>query len=52
MESPWDRRYWTVVHTPEANGVNLTETMRSAGITLQWPTDQVAYQIVLAGNPA
>lgn len=41
-----------IVATPEANGVNLTETMRSAGIVVDWPPDQVAYQIVLAGAPA
>lgn len=42
----------TVVLTPEAHGVNLTETMRSAGIVLEWPPDRLAYQIVLAGTPA
>ena len=41
-----------IVHTPEATGVNLTETMRSAGIALEWPPDRLAYQIVLAGMPA
>ncbi|OQB78726.1 MAG: hypothetical protein BWX88_05091 [Planctomycetes bacterium ADurb.Bin126] len=41
-----------IVATPEATGVNLTETMRSAGIVLEWPPNDFAYQIVLAGTPA
>ena len=40
----------TVVHTPEAQGVNLTETMRRVGIELEWPPVTKTYQIVLAGN--
>ena len=41
-----------VCGTPEACGVNLTETMRSAGIELEWPPRTVAYQIVLAEQRA
>jgi predicted metal-binding protein len=41
-----------VVACPEAQGVNLTATMRTAGIELEWPPVTVAYQIVLAGTPA
>lgn len=52
MESPFERLAMIAVETPEACGVNLTETMRSAGIVLEWPPDRVAYQIVLAGWPA
>ncbi|HUX15510.1 MAG TPA: hypothetical protein VMW52_03505 [Phycisphaerae bacterium] len=40
-----------VVATPEAQGVNVTATMKSAGITLEWPPRNVAYQVVLAGTP-
>ena len=40
-----------VVGCPEACGVNVTETMRSAGIQLEWPPRTVAYQVVLAGHP-
>lgn len=38
-----------IVRCPEGCGVNLTATMRNAGIELEWPPVQVAYQIVLAG---
>lgn len=40
-----------VVGSPEAQGVDLTATMRSAGIELEWPPMKWAYQIVLAGVP-
>jgi len=38
-----------VVGTPEAQGVNLTATMATAGIELEWPPKTITYQIVLAG---
>ena len=34
---------------PEAMGVNITETMNSIGIKLEWPPEKNAYQIALAG---
>lgn len=34
---------------PEAMGVNITETMKSAGVILEWPPQNVTYQIALAG---
>ncbi len=40
-----------VCGTPEACGVNLTATMASIGIELEWPPVSKAYQIVLAGFP-
>ena len=40
----------TVIKCPEAQGVNLTETMKNAGIELEWPPENVAYQIVLVGT--
>ena len=40
-----------VVGCPEACGVNVTETMKSAGIILEWPPVSIAYQVVLAGCP-
>lgn len=40
-----------VIACPEAQGVNLTATMRGAGIELEWPPREWAYQIVLAGVP-
>lgn len=40
----------TVIACPEAQGVNVTETMKQVGINLEWPPQQYAYQVVLAGN--
>lgn len=34
---------------PEAHGVNVTATMKSIGIELEWPPRNVAYQVALAG---
>lgn len=36
---------------PEARGINVTETMRSIGIELEWPPRTVTYQVALAGTP-
>lgn len=33
---------------PEAMGVNITATMKNAGVILEWPPESVAYQIALA----
>jgi predicted metal-binding protein len=38
-----------VIMCPEAQGVNLTATMKSIGIELEWPPEKFAYQIALAG---
>jgi len=35
---------------PEANGVNVTATMASLGIVLDWPPLEVAYQVALIGQ--
>jgi len=40
---------YAIIQSPEAHGVNVTETMKKAGIELEWPPKTVAYQIVLAG---
>lgn len=40
---------WEILWLPEANGVNMTETMQSVGIELEWPPKNWAYKIVLAG---
>lgn len=45
-----EHRHLVVVSNPEASGVNLTETMKGIGISLEWPPDKVTYQIVLAGT--
>lgn len=36
---------------PEAMGINVTETMKRAGILLEWPPLRVARQIALLGLP-
>jgi hypothetical protein len=36
---------------PEAMGVNITETLRFAGIELEWPPERVARQVALLGKP-
>lgn len=47
-----DLKNWThriIQSPPEAMGVNITETMKNAGIILEWPPETVTYQIALAG---
>jgi len=39
------------VFVPEACGVNVTATMASIGIALEWPPVQFAYQVALVGSP-
>ncbi len=39
-----------VLSCPEANGVDVTRTMANAGIKLEWPPKQWAYQVVLVGR--
>ena len=41
----------TILKTPEACGVNITETMKNIGINLEWPPKTVTYQVALAGMP-
>jgi hypothetical protein len=31
--------------------VNITETMESVGIVLEWPPENLTYQVALAGMP-
>jgi predicted metal-binding protein len=47
-----DLKHWSdriIPSPPEAMGVNLTATMKNAGIELEWPPVEKAYQIALAG---
>jgi hypothetical protein len=39
-----------IINCPEAQGVNLTQTMKDVGINLEWPVVNKAFQIVLAGT--
>ena len=40
-----------VLPVPEACSVDVTATMATIGITLEWPPKQFAYQVALAGTP-
>ena len=50
-----DKKIWLahanmkMVTCPEAAGVNVTATMASIDIDLEWPPVTVAYQVALAG---
>lgn len=44
-----EHRGYRVEPCPEAMGINITETMKNAGIILEWPPENAAYQIALAG---
>ncbi len=41
---------YKIIDTPEAQGVNVTQTMKNVGIILQFPPKTITYQIVLAGD--
>jgi len=40
-----------VIQTPEALGVNVTATMQSLGVTLEWPPKTITFQVALVGFP-
>lgn len=37
--------------SPEAMGVNVTETFKNAGIDLEWPARKTVYKVAFAGIP-
>jgi hypothetical protein len=39
-----------VTRCPEAMGLNVTETLAAAGVTLEWPPMQFALQVAVAGT--
>ena len=39
-----------IIRTPEARGVNVTETMKSIGEILEWPPKTKTYQVALVGT--
>jgi len=45
----WKHPHYSIISCPEGAGVNLTETMKRAGIELEWPPVNYTYQIALAG---
>ena len=48
----WKHPHYSLISCSEGAGVNLTETMKNAGIELEWPPEEYTYQIVLVGLPA
>ena len=41
---------YKVVKVPEATGVNVTKTMKTIGIKLEWPPVNFTYQVAIAGK--
>lgn len=39
------------IRIPEACGVNVTATMKSIGVELEWPPVTKTYQVAIAGRP-
>lgn len=44
-----DRGNWKVTTCPEAMGVNVTETMKNIGVTLEWPPKNIVRKVALFG---
>jgi len=44
-----EHKNYRISTCPEAQGINVTETMKNAGIELEWMPQVYAYQIALAG---
>ncbi len=42
---------YKVIKCPEATGVDITSTMKSINVILEWPPINYTYQIALAGIP-
>ena len=43
-------RVFEIIRCPEACGVNVTASMKSVGIDLEWPPVMRAYQVAIAGR--
>jgi len=41
-----------IARCPEAMGLNVTETLRRAGVEMEWPPVNIALQVALAARPA
>lgn len=44
----WSHPGLKIIRCPEAQGVNVTATMKKVGIKLEWPPRILAYQVALA----
>jgi hypothetical protein len=42
---------YNILRCPEASGVDITGTMKSINVLLEWPPVKYAYQVALAGHP-
>jgi hypothetical protein len=42
--------YYSTI-SPEAMGVNVTKTLESVGIILEWPARRIVYKVAMAGIP-
>ena len=40
------------IYVPEATGVNVTETMKNAGVELEWPPENKVIKVAFIGCPA
>lgn len=40
---------WYATDCPEAFGVNVTETMKTLGVILEWPPENIVYKIAIIG---
>ncbi len=48
----WKHAGYEVDACPEAGGVNVTETLRRAGVELEWPPRRIVRQVAIAAKPA
>jgi hypothetical protein len=46
----WEHPDYRADACPEAGGVNVTETLRRAGIDLEWPPKKIVRQVALAAK--
>ncbi len=44
-----ENRNYHVTTCPEGMGINVTETMKRIGIILEWPPENLTYQVAIAG---
>lgn len=47
----WQHAGYIADPCPEAGGVNVTETLRRAGVELEWPPRHIVRQVAIAGRP-
>ena len=40
-----------VFYRPEALGVNVTATLETVGVALEWPPEKIVHKVAIVGNP-